>query len=381
MKLSSKACLLYWAFSALILQFSEAAQLRLNQPVPLGPLQGMENATAPVIQDPLEGCFEVGRSVCMSDPAGTGRTFVFKPTATLPEMEAWYSFDKSLPVDESGHRHHLLDSTSHLAPVDVGPGILGKGASMALDGRRISLVSSSAGMESGTFTVALWLYLTEDSIGSWRTIFNKGSNPDELLPALLLYPDERRLQARISWHTSDTEFEHGVLDSQGLIPLRRWTHLALSSTGGVMRLFINGQLDSEAIVGTESSSAATFSKAPVYIGRDPWRSGVKGYLDDFRWYNRVLIPAEIRSLTFPSLTGIGADFVHLGCKSCTFPEAVGQCKGDSHLCSLQELFAGGFHTARVMGWLPAVPEVWYYNEHGVDLFAGQKKMGLCCRSI
>jgi hypothetical protein len=303
---------------------------------------------------------------------------VFRATATLPEIEAWYDFDKSLPVDESGKRNHLLDMDDRLSPVAVGPGILGKGASLALDGRQIHHMTSTERMESGTFTVTMWLYLTEDSIGSWRTIFNKGASPDELLPALLLYPDERRVHARISYHASDTQYEHGVLDSQGLIPLRRWTHLALSSTGGVMRLYINGQLDNEAIVG---ASRLDFSHAPIFIGRDPWRSGTKGYLDDFRWYSRVLIAAEIRSLTFPSLTGMSSDFVHLGCKSCTFPEAVGQCKGDTHLCSLQELFAGGFHTARVMGWLPPVPEVWYYNEHGVDLFAGQKKMGLCCRSM
>jgi hypothetical protein len=378
MKLSLRACLLWGTLTTFDLRAAEAAQLRLNQPDPLGPLQGVSNGTAPVIDAPLEGCFEVGNTLCMLDPAGSSRTYVFRATATLPEIEAWYSFDKSLPVDESGKRNHLLDAEYRLSPVDVGPGILGKGASMALDGRHVHQISSSERMESGTFTVTLWLYLTEDSIGSWRTIFNKGASPDELLPALLLYPDERRLQARISYHASDTQYEHGVLDSQGLVPLRRWTHLAMSSTGGVMRLYINGQLDNEAIVG---ASRLEYSRAPIFIGRDPWRSGTKGYLDDFRWYSRVLQDAEIRSLTFPSLTGMSSDFVHLGCKSCTFPEAVGQCKGDTHLCSLQELFAGGFHTARVMGWLPPVPEVWYYNEHGIDLFAGQKKMGLCCRSM
>jgi hypothetical protein len=340
------------------------------------------NATVPVIGDPLDGCFEVGKSLCMGDPLGTSKTFMFRPQATLFDMEIWYSFDKGLPVDESGHKNHLKDSEDVLAPLPAGPGILGRGASASFDGRQLRKLASNSRLETGSLTVCVWVYMLEDSTGSWRTIFSKGSGPDELNPALLLYPDERRLHARLSPHAAENENSHGVLDSTGLLPLRRWTHLALTSTGGVMRLYINGQLDGEAIVGvTEQVPSLAGNNAALYIGRDPWRSGVKGYLDDFRWYNRVLIPAEIRSLTFPSLTGIGADFVHLGCKSCTFPEAVGQCKGDSHLCSLQELFAGGFHTARVMGWLPTVPEVWYYNEHGDDLFAGQKKMGLCCRSI
>jgi hypothetical protein len=294
-------------------------------------------------------------------------------------LEVWYSFDKGLPVDESGHQNHLRDSNDKLSAIAAGPGLMGRGASASFDGRRMHVLPSNERLETGSLTVALWVYLTEDSVGSWRTIFSKGSGPDELNPALLLYPDERRLHARMSPHAAENDRSHGVLDSQGLLPMRRWTHLALTSTGGVMRLFINGQLDGEAIVGaTQQISSLAGTKAPLRIGRDPWRAGFKGYMDDFRWYNRVLLPSEVRALTFPSLTGIGTDFVHLGCSKCTFPEAVSKCKGNSHMCSLQELFAGGFHTARVMGWLPPVPEVWYYNERGVDLFAGATKLGLCC---
>lgn len=371
-----------WFFlsaSAALLRPTNAKQFRLRVPEPVGALDGLSNGTEPVIGDPLDGCFEVGKSVCIGDPLGTSKTFMFRPPATLMDLEVWYSFDKSLPVDESGHQNHLRDADDALVPHTAGPGVMGKGASVSFDGRRMKVLPSNDRLETGTLTVALWVYLTEDSVGSWRTIFSKGSGPDELNPALLLYPDERRLHARMSPHAAENDRSHGVLDSQGLLPMRRWTHLALTSTGGVMRLFINGQLDGEAIVGaTQQISSLAGTKAPLRLGRDPWRAGFKGYMDDFRWYNRVLLPSEVRALTFPSLTGIGTDFVHLGCSKCTFPEAVSKCKGNSHMCSLQELFAGGFHTARVMGWLPPVPEVWYYNERGVDLFAGATKLGLCC---
>jgi len=355
------------------------AKFFLQVPAPVGPLAGIVNGTAPVIGDPLDGCFEVGKSVCMGDPLGTGKTFMIRPPATLLDLEVWYNFDKSLPVDESGHKNHLKDEKNKLSPIAAGPGILGKGASAFFDGRSMATLPSNDNLESGSFTVTLWIYLLEDSVGSWRTIFSKGSGADELNPAILLYPDERRLHCRMSPHAAQNENSHGVLDSTGFLPLRRWTHLALTSTGGVMRLYLNGQLDGEAIVSpSESVPGVAGNKAKLHIGRDPWRAGTKSYLDDFRWYTRVLLPSEIRALTFPSLTGIGTDFVKLGCSKCTFPEAVKTCKGDAHMCSLQELFAGGFHTARVMGWLPPVPEVWYYNEKGVDLFAGQKKLGLCC---
>jgi len=382
MKPRASAWLLVGA-SAVLMSTAGAKQFLLKQevevPALLGALTGVSNGTAPAFVDPLDGCFEVGKSICIGDPIqGSSKTFMFRPPSTLPELAVWYSFDKSLPVDESGHLNHLKDSDNNLTPLESGPGILGRGASASFDGKTFRTLPSNDGLETGSLTVALWVYLTEDSVGSWRTIFSKGSNADQLNPALLLYPDERRLQARMSPHAGQTE--QGLLDSQGLLPLRRWTHIALTSTGGVMRLFLNGQMDGEAIVGApQGIPDLAGNKAPIRLGRDPWRAGFKGYMDDFRWYNRVLLPSEVRALTFPSLTGIGTDFVKLGCKSCTFPEAVDKCKGGTHMCSQQELFAGGYHTARVMGWMPTTPNsIWIYNEKGTDLFAGQKRLGLCC---
>merc|ERR1719460_2979049 len=129
----------------------------------------------------------------------------------------------------------------------------------------MGVLQSNDRLETGSLSVALWVYLLEDSVGSWRTIFSKGSGPDELNPALLLYPDERRIHARFSPHAGENENLHGVLDSTGLLPLRRWTHLALTSTGGVMRLYINGQLDGEAIVSSNyvSNNAALQGSRPM----------------------------------------------------------------------------------------------------------------------
>lgn len=387
MKPHKKSCWRVLSASCVLLSTVEARVLLFKQPEGVSPLQGLQNVAAPVTSDPLDGCFEAGQSICVADPLETGKTFMFRPPATLMDLEVLYSFDKGLPVDESGHQNHLRDVNNLLSPIAAGPGVMGRGASASFDGQQMHLLPSNDALENSCsrngLSIALWVYLLEDSMGSWRTIFSKGSSADELNPAMLLYPDERRLHLRLSSSAADSESTHGVLDSTGLLPLRRWTHLALTSTGGVMRLYVNGQLDGEAIVDASSTAGVpnlAGNKAPIRIGRDPWRAGFKGYIDDFRWYTRVMLPSEVRALTFPSLTGIGTDFVHLGCSECTFPEAVGKCKGNSHMCSLQELFAGGFHTARVMGWLPPVPEVWYYNEKGVDLFAGQKKLGLCCVS-
>merc|ERR1719476_706091 len=116
----------------------------------------------------------------------------------------------------------------------------------------------------------------------------------------------------------------------------------------------------------------------LYLGRDPWRAGTKAYIDDFRWYSRGISVDEVGAMIFPSLTGMVGAGTHLGCSQCSFSEAVRSCGTSSHLCSLQELLSGGFHAARVMGWLTPTSEVWYHNEQNGDIFSGVQKLGLCC---
>jgi len=318
----------------------------------------------------MDACFEVPQSICLQGSGGTN--FVVTPNRVPADLTIWYQFDKILPLDETGHGNHLAGPDGHLSKLSVGPGIMGRGGSAAFDGKAYGVVPSSQAMETESFAVALWLYLREDSVGSWRTVFRKGEDAEAFMPALLLWPDERRLQVRVKGRASRMG---GVLNGAGLLPLRRWTHVAVTCVlGGALRLYVNGAKDGEVIMDGPRALGA----GDLFIGRDPWRAGVKAYLDDFRWYGRALSTAEVRALVYPSLTGAAADFVHLGCTSCKFTEAARSCGSRTHLCSLQELFSGGFHAARAMGWLSASPEVWYNGGHGEDHFSDVRKMGLCC---
>mmetsp|Transcript_116954 Transcript_116954/g.325188 ORF Transcript_116954/g.325188 Transcript_116954/m.325188 type:complete len:345 (+) Transcript_116954:34-1068(+) len=321
---------------------------------------------------PFDECLEVPRSVCLTD--ASGGKYIIGRTVTPPDLLIWYQFDKRLPVDDSGKGRHLTDSGFKLTPLPSGPGVMGKGASAKFDGKTYRTVRGKAeelGAES--FTIAFWIYLMEDSIGSWRTIFSRGSRAEELQPALLLAPNERRLHLRV---TARTEGGDGALDAKGLLPMRRWTHVAAIRAGSVLRLYMNGIRDSEVILEGPVPSVT----GDLHIGRDPWRAGTKAFMDDFRWYERDISPDELRAMLFPSLVGAASsDSIFLGCRQCRFPEAARTCTArGAHVCSLQENLGGGFHIARTSGWLGSSSEVWDHDTEGDEAFNGKRKVGLCC---
>ena len=54
-------------------------------------------------------------------------------------------------------------------------------------------------------------------------------------PSILLYPDSRRLSVRVTTDDSGSE----GMPSTGSLPLRRWTHVAVTATQNRLKLFLN----------------------------------------------------------------------------------------------------------------------------------------------
>lgn len=304
----------------------------------------------------LDTCFSVDGDVCIRSN-GKRHTVAAK---RIPEhLVAWYSFDFSAPVDESGHGHHFD------GPVVAGPALFGA-ASAALDGTTVVEAARSSALDATSFTVAFWVFLLEDSVGAWRTVLGKGDTIDHHTPTVLLWPNERKLDARVS-------LEEGggtSVTSRGELPLKRWTHIAVSCEGGVLRLYLNGMLESEQVV----ASPVLANTGPLRIGKDPWRAGSRMYLDDLRVFDAALSAPEVASLAPASLTGI-AGSVRLGCLSCDRAAAITACE-PSRMCSLTELYAQGFHAARAQGWAHSSDEFWYHNQD--DLTGAPTRLAVCC---
>jgi hypothetical protein len=219
-------------------------------------------------------------------------------------------------------------------------------------------------------TISFWIYLLTDSIDVWRVVFRKGDAEKDLTPTLLLSPDSRKLHARVS----TTNPSKNGIDSITTIPLRRWTHVALTINYNVLSIFINGILDNEGMVTGE----VQLNRGAWYVGKDLFLPGTGMFLDNFKIFSHALDEQALQIEASAALPGVGPNFVRLGCSSCVMKTAIERCAatGGYHLCRTMELNGGALIVARAMGYLSMSSEHWTAEDSEPPI--DQTKLGLCC---
>nr|CEL70495.1 TPA: hypothetical protein BN1204_061770 [Neospora caninum Liverpool] len=301
-------------------------------------------------------CFSVPNSLCLG-----GTSQIITANAVPEGLSAWFTFDEIYPVDQSGNGNHM-----HRAP-RAGPPHNGKGASAAFVNGASGTIKSSPTLESSDFT-----RLLDVPFGRLERLLSSDANQT---PTILLYPKTRKLSIRVT--TTDSTSEG--IPSRGSLPLRRWTHIAVTANESRLKLFINGVKDNQVAL----RGVVVSNSGDMVIGSTLENSGFEGYIDDLRLYSRALPDGEVASLTPGGLTGIvDTEFVFLGCASCSFEKALhfNICgEPAAHLCSLRELYQGAIHIARVNGLLAGGPDVWHSEMLPGDVAAGEKRLALCCR--
>ncbi|KAL8271220.1 hypothetical protein Esti_004881 [Eimeria stiedai] len=222
-------------------------------------------------------CFSVANSLCFG-----GTSQVVSGTSVPEGLGAWLTFDYLYSADQSGNGNHM-----HRTP-RAGPPHNGRGASAAFVKGASSKIKSSPTLESKDFTVSFWMYLLSDSNGLFRNIVSKGNEASQT-PSILLYPDSRRLSIRV---TTDDSGSEGMA-STGSLPLRRWTHVAVTASENRLKLFLNF-LRGNVVPNAED----------IVVGASIENPGFEGYVDDFRVYSKGLKDHEISAMTVPALTGL-----------------------------------------------------------------------------
>ncbi|TWT85742.1 hypothetical protein Pla123a_05490 [Posidoniimonas polymericola] len=143
------------------------------------------------------------------------------------------------------------------------------------------------GVDGGDLSVALWVKPSApDSYD--RPLVHKGDTSQERTPNLSLNFGDNRVEYAIS---ANGNWNAGSISAEPL-PTDQWSHLTLTKSGRVYRLYIDGQLDSTRTVDGDSYG----NTGALYLGSNPFKNGDPCVLDDFRVYNRGLTEPEIAEI-------------------------------------------------------------------------------------
>ncbi|MCF6249734.1 MAG: Ig-like domain-containing protein [Methylococcaceae bacterium] len=157
------------------------------------------------------------------------------------------------------------------------------------------------GKDGDDFSVGFAVYLRESSTGSVRSLFQKG-NANKQTPGISLQANANRIHFRIATKDSDNE----SVVSQAEIKVNQWTYIACVKQGSLLKLYINGQFDSETLLTAESVSM----DAPLLIGKNLQLDGINALVDEIRIFDRALSADAVIALAeidiFPANPAINA---------------------------------------------------------------------------
>jgi len=328
-----------------------------------------ENTLLPGISEHCDMVVESG--VCMA-----GGQKVLAGDAVPKGLVGRWTFDDAHGLDSSGESHHVKEGIS-----SFGPGINGLGSSVKFDGSGSIEIPHTEALESQDFCLTLWLFLLTDSTGQWRTLVHKGERDHERTPTLFLEPQTRGLEFFVS--TLDDSQEAGErVWSNSFVPMRRWTHIAACAENRNLRLYINGILDAE----NTTVATPVHNVGPMYVGNDPWRpsGGVNGYVDEMKYYTRMLQVDEIQAEAQSALGLCEPSFAELGCMGCSIDNCPKTCRSGYRMCTERDHHMCGYQIARSMGWVSTDTRIWK-AEDGKDMTISSKNppsgLCVCCQIV
>jgi hypothetical protein len=170
-----------------------------------------------------------------------------------------------------------------------------KGQALQLNGTATSYASlkdKGPVNELTDFTIATWVNVK--SLSSWMRIFDFGSGTGQYM---FLTPQAGTTGGlpilRYGIKNGDAE---QLVSYPFAFPLNSWTHLAVSQTGSVVKLYVNGQ-----VVATNNAVALHPTDLGVttqnYLGKSQYNDPLlNALIDEFRIYNYALSDTEVNRL-------------------------------------------------------------------------------------
>jgi uncharacterized protein YecT (DUF1311 family) len=158
----------------------------------------------------------------------------------------------------------------------------------------IEIPNSPSLSPTNLLSLSAWIFPKQ--LNFYPAVLNKGNvgNYQESF-ALYLTPDNR-LGFLLNWNGTDAG--RGQIESECVVPLNTWTHVASTYDGVTMYIYINGVQ-----VGHNTFRGGIFSlPAPLLIGKSDRQSSnypisfFNGSIDNVEVFNRNLSPEEIQEI-------------------------------------------------------------------------------------
>jgi hypothetical protein len=205
------------------------------------------------------------------------------PMPIDPDLVGWWTFDEGAggeSIDLSG-KNHTAKLVGDVKWVEgkIGGAIQGAGGKSGVE------VADAEDLRmSGDMTMALWVRRTAES-GDWVCVFGRGT-PTQRNYGLWLEANNRKYMYQ-QFGASDIN-----VYGQKLIETGKWTHLAVTIESDLVRVYYNGELDSQA----KRPGKPWAEAAPLGIGYAMQHTALTGAVDDVRLYRRALSADEIKGV-------------------------------------------------------------------------------------
>jgi hypothetical protein len=207
---------------------------------------------------------------------------------------AGYAFNESsgtTAADASGHG--LAGTLTNGAA--FGPGK--NGNAVVLDGLNdfVSLGNPPALRLTGSMTISAWINAQTFPLDDAAIVSKRGNGESGFQLDTTVDRGPRTVGFKLTNASGGSMFRYGTT----VLQLNTWYHVAgiYNAAAQTLDVYVNGQLDNGALVGTITSSQQN-STMNVNLGQRPGVPGsfnFTGRLDDVRLYNRALSPTEIQA--------------------------------------------------------------------------------------